>query len=511
MNSRLGELALRKSPGYAASLLVVVGLTLFWLETAEAQAPASVPGGEATASAAMEERAWLIHAALNEEYRVRGSSVPSESDQRLRLFLDGGAVDPSGHYLADVNIDFWWRLSRRPGDPTLPFGLAAIHDYQDPWFAVYQLTGEYTGTGLLQTVRLGRQEAPHGRPGTFDGAYLLAAPTSRLSLFAFGGRSEHFFDIGGAFENWLASAGGTIGITPNLKLEVDYRFLREVVEKDHPLVAWQSIQVPLFGHSYGLAGWWRRGEWLRVRLAVRGLNDVLSEVSTTGQAFWQRLNLGVNASVYFQPRMLGEINEADNPYFLTLGPSLSHARWKLDIYKVFRLGPGSWETHLGYAGRQLLYSDARPFNRNVWRIYGLLGTKDLPLKGLSANVSVESVSWPIKRKADQWHIAVNGAVGYERSRIQVETGSQYHRYQYTYYQTAEEIADVRSVYADIRVKIVRWLSARILYRLEIFPRGPSASYPALVDESPVGYRALHTVILGLTQSYDREPSKQVPR
>jgi len=290
---------------------------------------------------------WSLGLGAREEYRFRGSAQPAETDQDLHLALDLAAQDPAGKLAAAASLGLWWDLDAAP--PGEPFGLASIRDPRNPWLDVYQLSAEYRSQGVLRTARAGRQVAEHGRPATFDGAYLRLQPLRSLGLFAFGGRTEHFFETGaGFFEDWLASAGVTVRPSPDLRLELDYRLLREAID------SLDAGRVDVTDHSYGAAVWWRQGEWLRTRAFVRGLDDRVSEAGAQASLHWLAVLAGLELRLRAQPTTLGELNESDNPFFLTLGPSLPHVRWRADAWKAWEPESFRLELHLGYEGRQLL-------------------------------------------------------------------------------------------------------------------------------------------------------------
>ena len=62
-------------------------------------------------------------------------------------------------------------------------------------------------------------------------------------------------------------------------------------------------------------------------------------------------------------------------------------------------------------------------------------------------------------------------------------GTAYYRYQYVYYQSPEELADVREFYGDVKVNVLHWLAVRARYSYQIFDRN------------------LHTVTVSLVEAY----------
>jgi hypothetical protein len=404
--------------------------------------------------------AWTVRGDAREEYRARASPSPDESDQDLRLLLDLSGTHASDRIAGLATLFLRWDLDGRS-----PAGLATIYDTRKPWVDVLALSAEYRDTGALRVARLGRQEAPHGRPGTFDGGYVLAAPgTARLALFAFGGRSVHFFEIGQeSFEDWMASAGAVARLGPDLRIELDYRLLREAV--DEP----DDGERPITDHSYGVSAWYRRGGWLRARMFARGLNASAERLGGTFALFTPGRDAGLDLRLLVQPATLRNIDEVESPYYLTLGRSLPFARWRADVFRLFATRAGLLEAHLGYEGRGLLRDPETAFNRNVSRLFALASAHDLVAKGVFASVWLDRAgARDLIRGQGLW--AVSGAAGYERGRFRAEAGTQYHRYQYVYFRSPEEIARVRVFYGEARAGLgpMLWLRAR--YTHEIFDR-----------------------------------------
>jgi hypothetical protein len=462
-----------------AALLPAVATAEPEVAPAAAVAPAPAAAPDAAPAAQVEEKAappWAVTANATEEYRFRSSDSPSESDHWGRLFLNVEANSPTDTFAVRGAAGFWMRFSGAP-DVGLPYGLASEHT-DNPWLDVYSLSADWRPNGILQRVRLGRQETEYGQPETFDGLSLVLRPIPILRVFAFGGRTEHFFEVEqGFFEDWLASAGVEIR-TESLKIVADYRFLREAVADSN---IDPTVKKRLTNNSYGIAAWYRYGGWLRARAQVRGLDASLSQVSAAVRAEWVAQQLGAEAKIDVQPVELGEINEFDNPFFLTLGSSKPHLKARVDLFKGFTSNAGEYAIHLGGDARALFNSaDDSAFNRNLLRAYLLVSAQKIGGTGLFASVTGEydSVS-----SVDKGVFAVGGSLGWDQKPVRAEVGTAYLRYQYRYYALPEEIADVREIYADVKVRVVSWLALRARYSFEIFDR------------------RLHTVTVSLSQAY----------
>lgn len=409
----------------------------------------------------------LVTTSAREEYRLRSSSAPEQSSHDLRLGLDLGIQDGSGHLSAATQLGLFWTPLREVAEGTTD-GLATVLDVRNPFFDVYQLSAEYKGAGLLRLVRAGRQTSEHGRPATFDGASVLLRPTGAFSVFAFGGRSVHFFEVPQAgfftFDDWLASAG--VGVKPLswLRFEVDYRLLLERVRDE------AGELVPLTNHSYGATAWLRPSDAVWARLTLRGLDAQLAEASLSGHVFFTAPALALDGRFLLQPVTLGLLDELDNPFYLTLGRSLPHARWRLEASRSFPLRTGAVEVHLGWTGRALLRDEETAFNRTSNRLFLSGGLRDVGLPGLSAQISLERLTNTAAPFVGKGIFTVNAAAAYERAVVRGEVGVQYYQYQYTYFRDVEEVADVRVVFAELRVKPWPWLSVRARYQLELFDR-----------------------------------------
>ncbi len=455
--------------------------------------PAQAPGLVQTASAPSSLNYRLD---AREEYQLRyipdvplagGGSAGSASDQYFRLGLDGSADYQRGRYNALVSADLWLNVARTAAVGTDgAYALSSLHDSVHPaTFAVYQLAADYQGSGVLRTVRAGRQLAENGRPVTFDGVYALLRPAAKLNVFAFGGRTEHFYEPRELkdtplFENWIASVGANYRLSPDLKLEADYRYLQEAVLTN------DGSYSPVVDHNYGLSVSWRYQQMLSARAFVRGLTDKLAEVGLLGKFFHEPTNAGVDLSLRAQPTTLSELDELDNPFFATLGQSLPHAKWRLDAYKSAPMEALNVDLHLGYEGRRLLSGEEGPFNRNLGRAYLLASVNNLrAVKGLSVSASLDRIGAEANPFVGEGSWSINGSAAYAVDKLRAEAGVQYYRYYYQYFADANvvEMPNARVVYADARYRVLDGLSIRGRYSAEISDR------------------VLHTLTVGLIQAY----------
>lgn len=432
-------------------------------EAPSVPAPTPTPAPPTPAAGAVERGpSWTGFASAREEYRYRRSTGIDEEDQLLRLALDAQAISPASNFELAASLGLWWRLTdtRRENQP---WGLAEVRN-EDLWFDVYQLNAGWKPGGALRSVKVGRIEAEHGRPATFDGLAVTLQGTSRARLFAFGGRTVHFFSINDdVFEDWIASLGGEV-LFDKWKLELDWRLLKEDVPAETQLEDPERESVT--NSSYGVAAWWRPSDWLNARLRLRMIDADFEQVGGAVRAEWREQRLGVEAKVDFQPSTLRQLNEFDDPYFVTLGESKPHMKARLNVFKDFETGAGDFSINLGADGRQVLEGGESRFNRNFLRGYLLLSARRIAGTGLFASAIGE-----IHRlKAGKGLLTAGGALGWDQKPLRAEVGTAWQRYEYVYYQTPEERSDVRSIYGDVRVDVLQWLALRARYSYEIFDR-----------------------------------------
>jgi len=443
---------------------------------------ASVAGpesGEATVQTRVEpERAWSGELSLVQEYRLRtagsgvesssgtpGPSVAAETDQDLRLTLDGQGRGYHDHLQGQISAALWYDLDGHApqGQPNV-FGETS--DYRQPLFVVYTLSAEWRHSLPLEYLRLGRQVSEHGLPITFDGGSLgLRLWERQLLLFGYGGRTIHFFETQpGFFENWVTCVGAGYRPNQNFRLELDSRF-----EHDSILSQDQQERVWVYAHSYGLTASARFEEsW--AKLFVRGLNRSASHAGGALRLVFPSLALGIDAQVNAQLRTLGEISENENPFFSLLGPSLPNLRTRLEVWKEFGLGQTTGlYLRAGWRMRQLLSGAEGPFNRNFGGVYFQTELNDLAVKGLFAAGILEwnYIPWSLTRDS---FLALGGSAGYSTRRVKAETGTYYQRWKVNYYRDVQELQDARTVYGSAGFRALPWLEVRARYTLEIVDR-----------------------------------------
>lgn len=451
-----------------APLALAGALLLFFAAPAPVRAAAE-PEGSAAAGG------WTVTLDLAEAYRFRHATAPEtgaaqaaygvgaddESDQDLHLFLTSRVHDGREHFAADLALSLWADVDGRAPGGT-PSDLGGVYDSgtsPSVWFDVYRLSAEYRTRGVLALARAGRQSAEHGPPATFDGATVRLRPTPRtLELFAFGGRTVHFFETDAAvFEDWIGSAGAVVRPLRQLRIELDYRFRQEDT----------TTRSGLTDNGYGAAVWYLATDWLRLKGAVRGIDDRVSHVGLDANASWDALAFGVSARIEGQPAPLREVNERDDPYFAVLGESLPHVRFLLDVWKTFDTRAGRYGLHLGWTGRFLLGDEPTRFNRDYGRLYLLAEGTDLFVRGPFASFVLEyHYTHEGSGFGDGGLFAVGGSVGYDVPVFRAELGTIYQRIRYDYFRDADEVEDVRTVFLDLGARPWPWLSVRARYDFE---------------------------------------------
>jgi hypothetical protein len=434
----------------------------------------------------------------NEEYRGRtavgqrddapagdllGVNSPDDSDNDLRLLLQGGYGSPGGSFSANFSGGLWWDLdgATERGD-LATFG--SMRDEHDLTLNVYSLWGQYDAAGTaagkaLRYVKAGRQTTALGLPVTFDGLHAqFKGGAPNLEFFVLGGRTAHFYELDDElFEDWIASVGGIWRILPELQLTLDYRFQLEANQ--------ETSDDAVMDNSYGLEARYRVSPYLAFSAYGRGLDDTFSHVGAAGRIASQEAKIGLDLRIDSQTVKLTEVTQGLDPYFAILGPSLPYVRWSADAWKEIPTKVGLFGVHGGWQGKVIVEGEDQAFNRNFGKLYVMGTVQDLMVAGLYANFITELhfAGLSPTDAVNEGSVAVGGAAGWKNRVVRAEGGSFFSRYKYRYYVDLEEAANVRTVYAETSVKIQDWLSARLRYEFERFDWD------------------IHTVVLSFSQRY----------
>lgn len=410
-----------------------------------------------------------------------GSVIAANADRDFYavLGLDANVFDVAGHYMGVVDMNLWAGKPSSELSSGVPSPLASVRGDRNAYLQAWQLYGQYRpGGGALKLVRVGRQVASKGKPVVFDGVYALAEPMEKLDLFILGGRGEHFFKTtGGLLDTWLGAAGATVRPTETLALEAEYR---PTYEK---MLTRDAGTESVFEHGYGLSARYVHDEAWRAKLYARGVDAHLAELGALGDLWLDAYNVGGLVRVGVQPQTLPQLSDSEDPYTYILGSSLPYARVQAEAWKIVPTPVLDVELRLGYQGRRLLHDDPAPFNRNIGRAYLTLGLNKLSfVPGLSVYSSLERLGATMDLNNEGTWTGGGGAA-YERGVVRADAGVSFQRYRYVYLQDVQEQTDVWVYYADVRVKVLDSIGARVRYSLDFFDR------------------TIHTVTVGLSQSY----------
>ncbi len=458
---------------------------------------------------------WTFEVFAKEEYRFRHASEPrissslidpvgtstaqirSGADHDLRLYFGGSIRDGRDRFLADLSFGLFADVDGfvSSNDPT---ALSSVYENDNDvaslgnsspaalWFDVYTLYAEYHSDRLLALARGGRQVSEHGRPVTFDGAAVtLAVVRPYLDIFAFGGRTVHFFETDAdLFEDFLGSGGMVIRPLDYLKFELDYRFLAEDTANDSLLIGGDPRPGRATQHSYGITGWFRLDDWWFVKATFRGLDSSPAHAGGSMRFEATPVELGLDLDVDAQLVTLGEVNELDDPYYAVLGRSLPHVKLNADLWKSFTTDIGIFTGHAGWASRILTGGAPTTFNRDYGRAYLTFQAADLGVKGPFFAVTGEMYyTHAGSSPADDRFFTAGGSLGYDTPKIKGEAGTYYQWVKYTYYTDVDELQKVRTYFAAFRIAPVEAFGIRLKYEFEQFDRN------------------IHTVLLTLTQTY----------
>lgn len=427
--------------------------------------------------------AWLF---ADEGYRFRSAGDPFDGvDHDVRLLFDSGVRARGGQLALDVSgALFWdWNVGVDPSvDPRVDGagsapGLTSVHDARGPLDLLVdtlELRAGGDSPPWLTRASVGRFTVVEGLPITLDGAAVAVTPvrTSERAwtLFASAGRTVHFFEAADAtiagdalFDDWTASIGSDVTFADGLKLQVDYRALVDDRGSDDD----GDSAIDTLAHSYG-AGFWRRvDDVLLLHLFARGIDAEVSHVG--GRLHLWRAPFGLDADAVQQVATLGEVFEAQDPFFAVLGVSHPHVRAHVDGYATHELVDIVTATlHLGAGTRQRLAGEDAPFNRNAARVYAILDADDVVVDGLFASVIS---SYDFATSSDEIAVlALGGSLGYAGELVRVRAGTSWDRVKYTYYRDVAELVDVRTVFVAGEWRPWRVLRIRGEYSLELADR-----------------------------------------
>jgi len=446
----------------------------------QAEETASNAGPEISPDLDAEEAGqWTSSVSLLEEYRFRRAShvlaqtgplgeaaaVDDQLDHRLRLHADAQVDGMDDHFLSLLSGAMWWDINRAPPAGTADL-FASQYDGSRVWVAPYVLSAEWRDAGVLDHIRLGRQDTEHGLPLTFDGASLGLRPFGpALLLYGFGGQTVHFFETTpGLLENWVASIGGVLRPTPVWQFELDARAVQDQV--DGPL---QTSPVDLTTYSYGLTAS-TRTETITAKAQLRGIDEQLSHAAGTMLFYAPSAHVGIDTEIYAQLVTLDEIADSENPFYSLLGPSLPYVRHRFELSHELELPDDAlWTNVLGWRGRRVVGHAEQPFNRNAGVVYLHTRIDDVFTPGLFFGATAEWDYVPSSPK-EAWLLAGGGTAGYDGRRIMTEVGTYYQRYKINYYQRVEELHNARTVYGSLGYRVASWLELKGRYELEIVDR-----------------------------------------
>lgn len=437
---------------------------------------------EAVSAAPHKENPWQIHLFASEAYRFGYATAPEtetfsvdgdtstvsanaeDIDHELRFFANGSVQSPQDRFFADVSFAFLADVDGTIQDDTItPFGSTYETYNYFAWFDLFSAYAEYRTPGVFSYARVGRQESDHGPLVIFDGAALEIRPARPyLDIFAFGGRTVHFYSVEKTFfEDWIASGGAVIRPHPMLRFELDYRFITEDRSGDDPLEE----------HSYGVSGFFRYKEHLYLRAYTRGLDKNIAHSGGALNLEWPRVQTGITISIDAQLISLRRINEEEDPYLAILGESLPHMRFNAGVHKDFPTPHGTYSIVAGWNGRIATVDETTVFNRDYGRVFLWLQATDIGIKGPYANATTE-YHYTLKstETENDATLALGGSMGWDWNWLKFEAGTYYQYYKYDYYIDVTEIQDARTVYGECRIVPIDWLSIRLKYDFEVYDR-----------------------------------------
>jgi hypothetical protein len=430
-------------------------------------APALPARAQQVATAAEDDEPWLRGWLVGREtLRLRGAVGPTgtPTDEDVQLFIDGGARAFGERASLELQGALFTDLDGDSGSE-----LASVRDTESgAMLQVYALEGRWSDSGWLRRAQVGRIGVDVGWPAIVDGAALTVAPLGHLprnallglagfTVFAFGGRTVHFYELDDdLFEDWLASAGVTVPLVDHFKLQLDYR------------TAFEDAAPEGIDHSYGgtlLARW---SNSVLARVYARGLNAGAERVGARLHAGALAWGVGLDASVDSQLMQLDEVSEGGNAFFATLGASEPHTRASAELWTRQDTAIANIGARMGVFQRLQHAGEDGPFNRTFGRMYVGADASDLFVPGLFVDVVAEYHY--ARTFTEDALVTLGGGIGWDKRWLRAELGTSYQQFKYTYYRDADELADVRTLFASLRVRPARALRVDGSYTLEMYDR-----------------------------------------
>jgi hypothetical protein len=337
-------------------------------------------------------RRWSGDATL----RFRGRYSEDDADNDLYQYLrlryrreDAPGWSASMHLRISEDLD-------GQNDGSSFFVFDSVDDtYDSPVLSrLYHLYASYRPpSGVVEQVRVGRQDVTAGDLFHVDGAHVLLRPgPAPTRLYAFGGVPSHLYEAS-VEGDWIVGAGAAFDPWCGASVEVSDVFL----EDESGLYGARNANLATVQLSQRLR------TWGSLRAGYQQLDDEPRVAWASADLLAPRLDATVRGAVRTQ--ILSEKAQAYDidPYYAILLEYEPY--WEASLSASKGLGR-VWAVEAGGQVRRLYDEDDRgDFNHEFTRAYATVSAKDWPARGLG--VAVTGEGW---RAEDGEDI---GAVGFE--------------------------------------------------------------------------------------------------
>ena len=420
-----------------------------------APVPAEEPNADQPAVAAAAQGAFGIpvHGSFSVRYRGRWTDKDTEDhDVFSTLGLDigdAGRQRVTFHMLGRVAGDLDGERDTE--------GLFVFDSIEDTYGSsinaqLYHAYFDVHETGLLETVRLGRQSViDTPEVAYFDGARIETEEFGPLQarVGAYGGISVHLFEsspdddiLYGGFLQARPWTGGKIR-GDFMHAEDTKRFTGSRREDD----------------LFGLSVWQTLCPYAQVHAAYTWLDDDDRDVLGRLNVNVPRFDLRTQLSYYRQLETQNEFAIEFDPFYTSNFSLFPYEQVRWLVSKGF--GENFW-VEGGIDARRLEDADdVNIYNRAFDRYHLTLSTADLPIEGLSLSLTGELWESPA-RDVDSFGADVTHQC---TDRLKASLGTYYSLYKYDFLNSTEK-DDVQTYYARVVYKLTDALKADVRYEFE---------------------------------------------
>jgi hypothetical protein len=402
------------------------------------------------------------HGRLDLRYVFRTASGDStehreyDQDATQDLFIEGGKgswlrFEGSGRVHEDLD-----------GQPRR----SVFHDIYDTygdWAHAYLYTAfaEVLDQGPLARARGGRQYYAEGVDVRFDGGLVETRPLGDAVAFtAYGGLPVHLYEASRS-QDWLAGGAAELTAIPKTRVRADYVHIADYrPDLDQASAVDGVFRLDRFQEDYyQLLVTHQLSKEIRLRGQASTFGGRATRLEGEVFARVEEIELSSRAKYTAQLGAYRDLAIDQSPLADVLGAYEPYHELYFDVRKGlldhFTVGGG-------LAIRELAYqADEGPFNHEFKRFFGLADVTDWPWQGLAVSFLGEWYRSDVADRTFQASVDVSQELG----RFIVGAGTSYALFKFDEF-FLEERERVRTTFASVEWRPVKWIRPRISYSYE---------------------------------------------